>query len=124
VILWPIIRRLDERNLTVADLELDFHRLIDLKNDLESVVQEFTNADDFSDDVATATGQDDLASEVRSFASGWNNKRQAMLSDVENLQSQIQAITDGFTQVDTGLAKALASDSNAAPATSGPTAAK
>lgn len=102
----------------MADLVLDLERLTDLKNDLESVVQEFKNADDFSDDVADATGQDDLASQVRDFASKWNDKRKAMLADVENLQAQIKAISDGFTQVDTGLAKAL-EDNGKAPAGGG-----
>lgn len=91
----------------MADLKLDLERLTELKNDLEAVVKEFKNADDFSDDVAEATGQDDLASQVRSFASKWNDKRKKMLAEVENLQAQIKAISDGFTQVDEGLAKAL-----------------
>jgi len=103
----------------MADLVLDLERLRELKNDLEAVVKEFKNADDFSDDVADATGQDDLAGKVRDFASKWNDKRKKMLADVENLQAQIKAISDGFTKVDSGLAKAL-EDNGKTPAGHGP----
>jgi hypothetical protein len=91
----------------VADLKLDLQLITQLNEDLESVVSEFKNADDFSSDVADATGNDDLAGKVRDFASKWNDKRKEMTSSVEALQQQIKAISDGFTQVDDGLAKAL-----------------
>lgn len=44
----------------MADLTLDLKLLEQLKDDLNAVVKEFTNADGFSDDVADATGQDQL----------------------------------------------------------------
>jgi hypothetical protein len=91
----------------VADLKLDLKLITQLDDDLESVVAEFKNADDFSSDVADATGNDDLADKVRDFASKWNDKRKKMTSNVEGLQSQVKAISHGFTQVDQGLAKAL-----------------
>ena len=40
----------------MTDLKLDLELLGQLKEDLESVVMEFKNADDFSDSVADATG--------------------------------------------------------------------
>jgi uncharacterized phage infection (PIP) family protein YhgE len=91
----------------VADLKLDLELLDKLSSDLAAVVAEFKNADDFSDDVAEATGQDDLAGKVRDFASKWNDKRGKMTTEVENLQKQISGISKGFTSVDDGLAKAL-----------------
>ncbi len=91
----------------MADLKLDLEALTQLKNDLDAVVKEFTNADDFSDDVADATGSDELHGHVRDFAHKWNDKRKSMTENVQNLQKQIEAISDGFTQVDAGLAKAL-----------------
>lgn len=91
----------------MADLTLDLKLLQQLKDDLDAVVKEFTNADDFSDDVADATGQDQLHGHVRDFAHKWNDKRKKMTEDVSALQQQIKAISDGFTKVDDGLAKAL-----------------
>lgn len=90
-----------------ADLDLDLTLLHQLRDDLESVVKEFTDADDFSDDVAEATGHDDLSGHVRDFAHKWNDKRKKMTESVEALHQQIGAITDAFTKLDSELAKAL-----------------
>jgi uncharacterized protein YukE len=91
----------------MPDLKLDLALLAQLKDDLEAVVQEFKDADDFSDDVAEATGHDGLGGHVRDFAHNWNDKRKAMTGDVEALQGQIASISDGFSKTDEGLAAAL-----------------
>jgi hypothetical protein len=91
----------------VADLTLDLQLLTQLKEDLTAIVKEFKNADDFSDAVADATGHDGLHGHVRDFAHKWNDKRKKMTGNVEALQKQIGAISDGFTHVDSQLAKAL-----------------
>ena len=91
----------------MTDLILDMKLLDQLKSDLEAIVKEFKNADDFSDDTADATGHDDLAGHVRDFAHKWNDKRQSMTESVENLSKSVSSVTDGFTQVDAGLAKSL-----------------
>lgn len=91
----------------MSDLKLDLQLLTQLKDDLDAVVAEFKNADDFSDSVADATGHDGLHGHVRDFAHKWNDKRQKMTDNVAALQQQVKAISDGFTQVDAGLAKAL-----------------
>lgn len=96
----------------MADLKLDLELLNQLKEDLEAVAKEFADADDFSDAVADATGHDSLAHHVEEFAHKWNDKRKAMTQNVEALQQQIGAISDGFTQVDAGLAKALEEGAN------------
>ena len=91
----------------MSDLNINLQLLHQLRDDLDAVVAEFTNADDFSDDVATATGHDRLGSHVSDFAHKWNDKRKEMTEAVQGLQNTISAITDGFTQVDDALAKAL-----------------
>lgn len=91
----------------MSDIKFDLQALHQLKDDLEAVVNEFKNADDFSDDVGEATGHDALRGHVHDFAHKWNDKRQKMCEAVEDLQKKIASITDGFTQVDEGLAKAL-----------------
>ena len=92
---------------TMTDLKLDLELLGQLKKDLESVVMEFKNADDFSDSVADATGHDGLHDHVRDFAHNWNDKRKAMTENVEALEGQVAAIYDGFSQVDEKPAQAL-----------------
>lgn len=104
----------------MSDLKLDLELLTQLKDDLEAVVNDFKDADDFSDDVAEATGSDELQGHVREFAHKWNDKRKSMTTNVENLHKQIAAISDGFTSVDTGLAKALEDSHAASTATPAP----
>lgn len=99
----------------MSDLKLDLELLTQLKDDLEAVVNEFKDADDFSDDVAEATGHDGLSGHVRDFAHGWNDKRKGMTDDVEALQGQIASISDGFTKVDDGLAAALEQSAQSSP---------
>ena len=91
----------------MSDLNFDLQLLHQLRDDLDAVVTEFTNADEFSNDVATATGHDGLGGHVSDFASKWNDKRKTMLEAVTALQQKIGAITDGFTEVDDSLAKAM-----------------
>lgn len=91
----------------MSDLNFDLQLLHQLRDDLDAVVNEFTNADKFSNEVATATGHDGLGGHVADFADKWNDKREKMLEAVTALQQKISAITEGFTDVDASLAKAL-----------------
>jgi len=91
----------------MSDLSIDLGRLETLHKDLDAIASEFKGADDFSDSVADATGHGDLAGHVRDFAHKWNDKRKSMTEKVENLTKSVGSITDGFTKVDNGLAKAL-----------------
>jgi hypothetical protein len=100
----------------MSDLKLDLKRLHELADDLAGVVSEFEGADKLSDDVADATGDDNLSSKVHDFAHGWNDKRAKMTQSVKDLQDQIKSVSDGFTQVDSGLAKALQESADAGPA--------
>lgn len=99
----------------MTDLKLDLKLLQQLRDDLDAIVKEFKGADDFSDDVAEATGHDGLHDVTRDFAHKWNDKRKSMTEDVENLQKQLEAITDGFTQVDGELAQALEEANESSP---------
>ncbi|HEY8914130.1 hypothetical protein [Lacisediminihabitans sp.] len=91
----------------MADLLLDLGLLQQLADDLAAISREFTNADKFSKDVADATGHDDLRHHVEDFADKWNDKREKMVEEVDALQSMVKAVSDGFTKVDDGFAKAL-----------------
>jgi uncharacterized protein YukE len=91
----------------MADLTLDLQLIEQLKSDLSAVAKEFKDADDFSDGVADATGHESLHDHVRDFAHNWNDKRKSMTEDVEALQQQVQAIADGFKDVDEAFRKAL-----------------
>ena len=91
----------------MSDLVLKLDELIQLRDDLDAVVREFHDADEFSDSVAAATGHDALEGHVRDFAHKWNEKRKSMTDNVSNVQKVIAAVSDNFTKVDGDLAKAL-----------------
>ena len=84
----------------MADLVLKLDELVQLRDDLDAVVREFQNADDFSDQVAEATGHDSLHDHVRDFAHKWNEKRKEMTENVKNVQQVIAAVADNFVKVD------------------------
>ena len=98
----------------MADLVLKLDELVQLRDDLDAVVREFQNADDFSDGVADATGHDDLHHHVREFAHKWNEKRKEMTENVKNVQQVIAAVADNFVKVDGDLAKAVEADKSGA----------
>ncbi|TPW75029.1 hypothetical protein [Schumannella soli] len=91
----------------MADLKYDLELLGQLRDDLQLVLDEFTDADDISDAVGEDTGHDELKDRVHDFAHKWNDKRKEMLEAITTLQGQIAQITDNFTKVDKELAKAL-----------------
>jgi uncharacterized protein YukE len=105
----------------MSDLEIRTDLLEQLTTDLDVIAQEFERADDFSNEIATAVGHDELASKVHDFAHKWNDKRAEMTQAVKALQQQIAAISDAFTQTDSELAKAL-QDAAAETAASNPAA--
>src|SRR6188768_3283987 len=112
----------------MVDLIMDLGLLQQLKDDLTAISTEFSNADDFSQDVADATGHDDLSHHVQEFADKWNDKRAKMVEAIDALQATVGAVADAFSEVDEGFAKALeegAADTaknnpNAVPKASGP----
>ena len=89
------------------DINVDLKLFAQLKVDLDAVVREFTDAADFSDAVADATGHDGLHEHVHDFAYKWNDERKGMTEDVSALKGQIAGISDGCTKTDEGLAAAL-----------------
>lgn len=91
----------------MADLELDMALLQRMREDLDRIASAFADAEAFSDRAAADVGHDELAGHVRDFAGKWNDKRAAMTKKIRALATSADAVTDGFTRADAGLAKAL-----------------
>jgi uncharacterized phage infection (PIP) family protein YhgE len=89
------------------DLLLNIKMLEETEKDLAAIVSEFEGADDFSDSVADATGQDHLADKVRDFATGWNEHRKDMLESIKTIHESVKKIYDSFDQTDKKLADAI-----------------
>ncbi|MEE6272339.1 hypothetical protein [Georgenia wangjunii] len=91
----------------MPDLRIDLEGLRDLGTDLGVVAREFGEANVSSDAVAEATGHPGLAEAVRSFAHGWDDKREDMVAGIEALGEGARAIADAFTDIDNEYAASL-----------------
>ena len=89
---------------------MDFGSLNDLANNLTTIQQDFDGAADEADTTADATGDDDLAGQVRDFASRWRIKRESMSKDVGSLQQAVSQIVQTFQGVDSQLTGVLQGD--------------
>jgi len=94
-------------------IKIDTEALTTLKKDLQTILDEFSNADSNSETTAGSTGHDTLTDRVRSFSSTWSIKREEMTTNVENIQQMIAQIEESFTGLDSDLADSL-SDANQA----------
>ncbi|GGM33727.1 hypothetical protein ACFQBY_07355 [Promicromonospora citrea] len=89
------------------DLSIDMEQLRKLSDDLKAISNELEHADGNAKDAAEATGHDELRDRVNDFADKWEIKRGEMLENVKKLSGIITSISEAFSEVDTGLAKAL-----------------
>jgi len=94
-------------------ISMDFDSLNNLSNNLTSIKNEFDGAADDADATANATGDDDLADQVRDFASRWRIKRESLSKDVGSLQQAVQQIVETFQGVDTQLTSVLQGNGSA-----------
>lgn len=91
----------------VGDLVLDTDQLRQLGADLRLVAEEFTHANNRSDDVADDVGHDDLADAIREFAHNWDDKREKMVADIGTLAEAAIATGEVFEQLETDLVASL-----------------
>lgn len=88
-------------------LKLDTVALRDAGASLRVVAQEFNDANANSDDVADAVGHAGLASRVRDFAHGWDDRRAKLVDSVASLAESCAGVSDGFEGLDRDFAAAL-----------------
>jgi len=91
-------------------LTVDTARLRDAGAALRDVASEFDGANAHSDTAADAVGHDELASAVRDFAHGWDDRRAEVVQDVASLAQSCEGIGAGFEDLDTQFAAALRGD--------------
>ena len=88
-------------------LKLDTVALRDAGTSLRVVAQEFNDANANSDGVADAVGHAGLASCVRDFAHGWDDRRAKLVDSVASLAESCTGVSDGFEGLDRDFAAAL-----------------
>jgi uncharacterized protein YukE len=77
---------------------------------LRLVAAEFDDADAHSDAAAEVVGHQELASAVRDFAHGWDDRRAELVQDIASLAQACEGIGDGFEDLDRQFAAALRGD--------------
>lgn len=94
----------------VDRLSLDTGVLREAGASLRSVASEFDGANATSDQIAAAVGHSALASTIRHFAHGWDDRRAGMVEQIAGLADACTGIGDSFDQLDTEFAAALKGD--------------
>jgi hypothetical protein len=90
-----------------GQIKLDIGHLKQMGTSLGQVANDFENADVYSDGIASATGHDGLAAEVRDFANSWDDKREKMVEGIRGLGEIAAAVADTFKDFDDQYAAAL-----------------
>lgn len=92
--------------IDVSYLELD-----ELAGWLEEIVTELKDAASRADDLETAIGDpfdnNRLREAAEEFEDQWNDRRTVLAGDLEEVQSHVQGVVDGFRDGDIELAASL-----------------
>jgi hypothetical protein len=91
-------------------LKVDVDELHTLSTSLRRAEIDLSNSDYFSFRVADAVGHDGLAARCREFSTGWNDNREKVLERVAGMSMSIRKIADAFAQLETNLARGIASE--------------
>lgn len=91
-------------------LTVDTGALREAGSELRTVAEEFDAADARSDEVAAHVGHAELASAIRDFAHGWDDRRAEMVQDIASLAQSCEGIGGAFEDLDRQFAAALRGD--------------
>lgn len=81
--------------------------IVSLVNDLDALVTAFQGATKYQDDCKGLWGQGNANSSMGDFAHNWKINREDMVESMEKLRERLQSIADGWTEVDTEMARSL-----------------
>ncbi|SDR98573.1 hypothetical protein [Paraoerskovia marina] len=88
-------------------LQIDTTALRDLGTNLRTIAEEFTYADERSEELARAICHDDLASAVREFADNWDDRRVEIVEEIASLADASTGVGEEFEALDADFASAL-----------------
>lgn len=90
-----------------GQLQIDTDMLGTLGGELTGLSDTFNQADNPAEAMGDGLGDDDLAGQVRGFASSWARHRRALSDQVHTLGGNCQQAADQFIAADHQLATAL-----------------
>lgn len=83
---------------------ITYSELKAVDDSLKNIIEEMTNASQRSDTLEGAIGSPFGKSQLRSaaheFEGGWNDRRKALLSDIEEVEQHVEGVLDSFTKWD------------------------
>lgn len=91
----------------MTDLMLVGDVIDHMRTDLARVRREFENANEYSGDVATATGHLYLGEKVYGFAHNWDHRRKELVEQLKTIEGNLDMIDTAFGDVDIELSSAL-----------------
>lgn len=90
---------------------LNMEDLDEVNAGLVAAISEFTDAAANNDDALEAVGRPAGRSELRNklddFESGWDHNREQLTESLAKTQEHLQAIIDGFRELDAGLESSM-----------------
>ena len=93
--------------MSSPDLRIDLSVLSDAGSNLTTVSNEFNNAPQHGQDVASLVGYKPLANAIRDFSTKWNEKRQELQKAVAALAQATTEIANSFESTDSTLQQSL-----------------
>ena len=81
--------------------------IVSLVADLDALVAAFEGATKYQDDCKGLWGQGNANSSMGDFAHNWKLNREDMVESMEKLRERLQSIADGWSEVDTEMARSL-----------------
>ncbi|MDG9708061.1 hypothetical protein [Streptomyces sp. DH10] len=90
-----------------SDLVVNIKLLVDSESRLNRIKKELNDLDNRKDDMNPYWGSSQIAEVMGDFVDNWEKYREKMLETVENVGKLVTSTIDGFTGLDSDLAKEL-----------------
>lgn len=90
-----------------SDLIVNFDLLVESESRLKSIKKELENLDNRKDDMHPYWGSGEIADAMGDFVDNWDDYRKKMLEKVDTVGKLVKSTLDGFTELDTELAKEI-----------------
>lgn len=88
----------------MTDIMLDLERLREARVGLRASIEAFDEAASSTDDIERAIGRPDdrgaLRDKAHDFEGAWNDKRDALAENLQNIEEQLTSIIDGWAEWD------------------------
>jgi flagellar biosynthesis chaperone FliJ len=89
----------------MSDLIVDFALLDTSSKQLKEIQREFKDLDEWKSDIKSVVGAAALKEAMTDFIDNWDDNRERLLEDLENVGKMVEGTRDAFKGLDDELAK-------------------